>query len=284
MEGNELILSLNSKNLIAINETSIHESLQYVNEVGFCISPCIYVNEKPYYLKKEILIILIDILKSSYTHFSSVHDEFKKRIENILTYKCIRIENKIDFLNMEITSRFSQLEKTLGFIMSYDIEEILFERFCEYLLEKEPVMLFNSIDEIKLSEAIVFKDLTNEIRIFNELKYLKSLLEIIENENKLHKNTNNAITENSSNENSKHYKLLYLLMNEYGMFESEKYTELTAVKKAKLLSIIFNLKSEGIRQDLSKVNDFINEKNNETELKNLVNSVNTAIQVKKNKK
>lgn len=83
-------------------------------------------------------------------------------------------------------------------------------------------------------------------------------------------------TEKPTKGNSKPYKLLYLLMNHFGMFESKKYEDLTAVKQAKLLSIIFNLESEGIRQDLSKVNKFIHEKNNKTELEKLINEVNTA--------
>lgn len=75
---------------------------------------------------------------------------------------------------------------------------------------------------------------------------------------------------------SKPYKQLYLLMNEFEMFEGEKYQALTNIKKAKLLSLIFGLESEGIRQDLSKVNDFMDEGNNKIEFERLVHEVNTA--------
>lgn len=79
------------------------------------------------------------------------------------------------------------------------------------------------------------------------------------------------------------YKLVYLLMNEFEMFDGEKYKKLTNVKKAKLLNLILGLEGDGIRQDLSKVNDFINEANNKIELERLVQEVNTA-KIKKGRK
>jgi hypothetical protein len=72
------------------------------------------------------------------------------------------------------------------------------------------------------------------------------------------------------------YKLLYLFMNEYGMFESDKYLKLPTIQQAKILSIIFGLKPEGIRQDISNTAKFITEGKNRQDLAKLVSEVVTT--------
>lgn len=109
-------------------------------------------------------------------------------------------------------------------------------------------------------------------------KYLKGLL-INSIDKRENSDNSNGVIATKINQSS--FKQKYLLLREFGMLESSQFENLTAVKKSKLFGILFNMESEGIRQDLSKVNDFIHEGNNKEELQKLLTEIN---QYKKSKK
>jgi hypothetical protein len=51
------------------------------------------------------------------------------------------------------------------------------------------------------------------------------------------------------------FKEKYLLMDKFGLFESDSFKNLTAVQKSKLFSLLFYIDDAGIRQELNYSND-----------------------------